>query len=366
MTMKRESEVLFADIAVKTIEPKQTLPSKFERMLKKAIPKNIRGKKAVIKMHLGGGVGYTTIHPVFVRILVRELKTAGAGSVKVVDVNAAEGVARGYTPEVLGCPVVSCLGRTGQNFYRKTIGFKTLDEIVLSGEALDSDFFIDLSHVKGHGDCGFGGAIKNIAMGLVDDETRSKIHRLEGGLIIDRKKCSFCRKCLDNCPREAIIADEAKKEISIFFHHCTYCRHCTMVCPKGAITMENRKFEDFSKGLALTATMFLKTFQPKKLLFINFLTNITAYCDCWGLSTASLVPDIGILCSENIAAIEKASLDMIKTENLLPGGLPKNRKLINKNGHLFEKIHGKDPYLVIKHFQDAYGITSDYEIKEVE
>jgi len=364
--MKKLPKVFFADISVKTIEPEQTLPSRFERMLKKVIPKNIAGKKTVIKMHLGGGIGYTTIHPLFVRILVRELKAANATSIKVMDVNADSGIARGYVPEVLGCPVVSCLGKNEKHFYREKIGFKALDETVLSREAVDSDFFIDLSHVKGHGDCGFGGAIKNIAMGLVDTKTRSKIHQLEGGLSVDKSKCVFCRKCFRNCPRNAIRIDKRKKEISIFFHHCTYCQHCVMVCPKNAITMNNRKFEDFSKGLALVTSVFLKKFRPENLLFINFLTNITMYCDCWGLSTASLVPDIGILCSKDIAACEKASLDMIKTDNLLLNGLPADRKISKKDGHLFEKIHSKNPYLVIQYLEENYPCTSNYEIKNVD
>ena len=130
--------------------------------------------------------------------------------------------------------------------------------------------------------------------------------------------------------------------------------------------MEDRKFEDFSKGLALVAAAFLKKFRPENLLFINFLTNITIYCDCWGLSTASLVPDIGILCSGDIAAIEKASLDMIKTKNLLPNGLPADRKLLKGNEHLFERIHNKNPYLVIKYLEENYPCTSNYEIKEIQ
>ncbi|MGC9053561.1 MAG: DUF362 domain-containing protein, partial [Candidatus Hydrogenedens sp.] len=44
--------------------------------------------------------------------------------------------------------------------------------------------------------------------------------------------------------------------------------------------------------------------------------NITAMCDCWGFTTPSLVPDIGVMGSTDIVAIERASLDAIKFENL--------------------------------------------------
>lgn len=70
-------------------------------------------------------------------------------------------------------------------------------------------------------------------------------------------------------------------------------------------------------------------------------------CNCWEFSTPSLVPDIGILTSNDITAIEKASLDAIKFENLLPNSLPVGRDLLQGN-YLFEKIWGKDPYTQIK------------------
>ncbi len=362
-----KSKVLFADAAVESLESKNTLPSKFKRMLKRCnLPEKLTGKNAVIKMHLGGQIGFTTIHPLFVRILVQEVKDAGAKSVKVIDGNPPEqGIARGYTSEVLGCPVESCFGKSQKDYRREHIGFGKLDYALLGEGALESDVFIDLAHVKGHGDCGFGGALKNIAMGVVPPETRAKLHKLEGGIIYDKSKCTFCTKCFEACPNEAIILHKDTREIEFFFHNCTYCQHCVMACPEGAIVMEDRKFEDFSRGMALVTAAFLKKFRPENLLFINFLTNITMYCDCWGFSSPSLVPDIGILASDDIAAIETASLNMIKTENLLQNGLPKNRSTLGEGRHLFEKIHAKDPYVMINFLQEYYDCTREYEIDEV-
>ena len=362
---------MFADAAVRTLERRSTLPAKFERMLKRArLEERVADKSVAIKMHLGDDIGYTTIHPLFVRMLVQAVNAAGAKSVKIIDDKVAGptssmGVARGYTPEVVGCPVVSCFGPDNKHFTTLPIGFGSYDEAEYSGEALDADFFLDLSHVKGHGACGFGGALKNIAMGLVTRTTRSKIHHLEGGLTIDMEKCKYCLKCYESCPNEAIKRDDKTKTISFFFHHCTYCQHCVMACPEEAITMQDRTFDDFAQGMALTAATFLKKFRREDTYYINFLTNITIYCDCWGFSTPSLVPDIGILMGEDIAAIDTASLDMIKTEDLLPKGLPEGRQLRDLDGHLFEKIHGKDPYLMVKYLQDYYDCTTDYEIQEV-
>jgi uncharacterized Fe-S center protein len=108
----------------------------------------------------------------------------------------------------------------------------------------------------------------------------------------------------------------------------------------------------------------LKTFEPEHRLFISFLTDITIFCDCWGMTTPRLIPDIGILAGRDIVAIEQASLDLIRVEDLIPGTLPESIEL-GENGHLFERIHGKDPYAVIGCLE-ALGLgTRTYEIHEV-
>lgn len=362
----KASLVYFADITPELLEEDKSLPVKFKRLLKKLNLKDkVRDKKVAIKMHFGGSTGYTTIHPVFLRILVQELKDCGAKSVKAMDGSAEGALARGYTREVLGCPVVSCFGESGKYYYREKIDFKKLDEVYFAGEAVDCDYFIDLSHAKGHGDCGYGGAIKNIAMGIVPDFSRWKIHDLEGFISYHKDKCTFCLKCLKTCKTGAISANREKKEIGFFWHHCTGCKHCVLACQKKALTLEKPDFYDFSRGMAIVTAKFLGKFKPENLLFINFLLNITVYCDCWGFSTPSIVPDIGILASEDIAAVETATLDMIKTENFLPNGIGKNRKLLNNNGHLFEKIHGKNPYLMIKFLKENYSCETNYRIEEI-
>jgi len=369
MTAKKKSSprslVHFADVQVTAMEAEKTLPAKFRRLLKGLdLKQRVAGANVGIKMHFGGGIGYTTIPPVFIRILVEELYAAGAKKIRAMDSNPEDGLARGYTKEVLGCEVISTFGSTRKYLVKEEIGYKTLDSVEFGGEALHSDVLIDLSHVKGHGACGFGGALKNIAMGITPPSSRGKLHNLEGGLTYDAGKCTYCLKCFKECKNSAIRRNDAEKSVSFFFHNCTFCQHCIMICPVKAIRMENRKFCDFAEGMAQVTAAFLGHFKPEQLLFINVLTQITMYCDCWGLSTPALVPDIGILASDDIVAVETASLDLIRTENLLPNGLPKGRELMAGKGHLFEKLHGKDPYEMIRRLQKHHGGNSSYELKE--
>lgn len=363
-----KAELFFARFTPRTLEPKDSIGAKWPRLLDRLnLGKAVSGKRTAIKMHLGGGSGFSTIHPFFVRKLVEKVRAADAKEVFVTDgpdavLHAAE---RGYTAEALGCNLVPATGTVDRYYYKQAVEppFLSLDEVELAGEIVDAEAMIDFSHVKGHGDCGFGGASKNLSMGCVTGRTRGKIHGLEGGLDWDRSKCKHCNICLENCPNRAILFRESK--FSVFYHHCKLCRHCVLICPRKALKMVGGRYKDFQQGMAIATSKVLQTFAPENVLFINMLMDITIFCDCWGMTQHSLVPDIGILAGGDIVAIETASLDMIRTKDLIPGTLPAKLKL-GRKGHLFERIHGKDPYAVIG-FLDKLGHgTKQFKLIEVE
>lgn len=359
------NEILFADARVTELSADKTLPAKFERMLAKlSLEGMVKDRSVAIKMHLGGKMGFTTIHPLFIRILINACKQAGAASIAVMDGGIGGAEARGYTEQTLGAPIVSCFGWSNKYLYKKRIGFKELTHAVYGGNAWDADVFIDLSHIKGHGMCGFGGAIKNIAMGCVTYQTRGDIHQIQGGIKWHARKCTHCTKCVKECPHHANSFDN-EGNYQVDWHSCTFCRHCIMACPKGALEHDGDRFEAFQEALARVAAVFLKHFDPERLLFINILTNITIFCDCWGLSTPPLIPDIGILAGKNIIAVETASLDMIKASKLMKEGLPIGGKPAHKTGHLFERVHGKDPYLQVRKLDKLGFGPKDYRIVEV-
>jgi uncharacterized protein len=362
-------QLFFARYFPKTLEPKHSIGAKWGRLLDELpLAKVVKGKRTAIKMHLGGGTGFSTVHPYFVRKLVEKVKAAGASEVFVTDVpgDVRGAVERGYTAVTIGCPLVSGTGTADKYFYTKPIKppFKTLKEVDVSGEIVDAEALIDFSHVKGHGDCGFGGASKNLSMGCVSGRTRGVLHRLEGGLTWESQKCTHCGKCIENCPNKA-MSFNAEKQLNVFYHHCKFCQHCVLICPKKAITMSGGRYVDFQQGMALATAKILSGFKPEHTYFINFLMDVTIFCDCWGMTRPALVPDIGILAGPDIVAIEQASLDLIRTEDLIPGALPKGLELGPK-GHLFERIHRKDPYVVVEHLAALKQGSRQYKLKEVE
>lgn len=357
------SKVYFSSVKYSNYSAEETLPSKFERLIDSMGLKNVvNGKWTAVKMHLGREIGTTTIHPLFVKILVDKLKSYGAKPFITDQITDGARV-RGYTEELLGCPIVPVCGEMGRYVYEKSVDFRTFKNVDIGGNIHDAEVMIDLSHVKGHGSCGYGGACKNIAMGCVTDRTRNQIHSLEGGLVWDEGKCTHCEACIASCNHNANSFEDGK--YSVFYHHCTTCQHCVKVCPTGAISLDAHNYTDFQTGMAICTEAVLKTFKPGHVFYINFLTNMTIICDCWGMSMPALVPDVGVMASNDIVAIERASLDAIKTENVIKDGLPQGFELGTK-GHLFERIHGKDPFIQLAELEKLSLGTQEYTIEEVE
>ena len=351
------SIVYFSDMAYSAYEADQTLPRKLERQLKASgLGKKLKNKKTAIKIHVGSEIGYSTIPPVFMRILAAFVKDHG-GDCFFTDhyISHRHPENRGYTQESLGAPIVEGAGHLGKYLYTKEVDWKSFKHVDISGHIHDADFFIDFSHVKGHGCCSYGGAVKNISMGCVSDRTRREQHGLEGGLKWDKDKCNRCKACIESCNHRANKFNK-KGEYEVNFHDCTLCQHCLKVCPNGAISLTGASYLDFQKGMALCTKTVLDSFKEGNVFYINLLISITAMCDCWGITTPYLVPDIGLMSSWDLAAIETASLDSIKHEKLIPEGVPEGFKL-GKKGHLFERLHGKDPYTQIK-FLEEYGLGS--------
>lgn len=362
------STVHFASAKMNALRAEASLPAKFRRLLDNYPLKNMFEDRSVaVKMHLGGGLGYTTIPPIFVKTLVQQIRDAG-GRPFVTDGSGAIPSAkdRGYTEDVLGAPVVAAAGVNEKYYKSVPINYLTLKEAQLCGEIVDADAMIVYSHGKGHGHCGWGGAIKNIGMGNVTCKTRGAIHALiDTEFEWDSALCTHCYLCRDNCPSGALSFNN-KDELSIFMHHCRYCMHCVTACPQGAVKIDEGSIRQFQAGMAHVNKACLDTFEQDRVLFINHVTSVTPFCDCWGFTSPSIVPDIGILASTDIVAVEQASIDMVRVEDYIPGSLPQPLEVRDVDGHLLYRIHGKDPYLQCEEAAKLGLGRQEYELVEVE
>jgi uncharacterized Fe-S center protein len=359
-------QVLFASAHVERLHGDATLPAKFGRLLAQAdFGSRFNKHRVAIKMHFGGGTGFYTLHPLFVRMVVNAVKEAG-GRPYLTD-GHADAAPRGYTMESVGAPAIAAVGEHGKYVYPRQVEVPGLPEVELSGHIVDADAMIVLSHGKGHGHTGYGGAIKNIGMGCVSQKSRGKIHGLMGKHFEwNGEQCTFCEQCVASCPTGAALFNE-KKQFTIDEHHCRYCLHCVRACPTAALTMDQpeAKFRLFQQGMAAAVKETLATFDPSRVYYISALLNITPLCDCWGWSTPPIVPDVGILASDNIVAIEQASLDQIDADKLIPGTLPDQISPPGDVGHLFQRVHGKDPYEQVRQCTAAGLGAPEYELVNI-
>ena len=131
-------------------------------------------------------------------------------------------------------------------------GGKHLKEVAVGAHLANYDSMLVLTHFKGHAMAGFGGSLKNIAIGCASGRNgKRQIHRNwdTGSQFLERMV-------------------EGGKAVTDHFKN--------------------------------------------KIVYINVLRRMSVDCDCAGTSAAEpTAPDLGILASTDILAIDQASIDMV-------------------------------------------------------
>lgn len=136
---------------------------------------------------------------------------------------------------------------------------KWFTEMVMGKNILNYDSLFVLTHFKGHTQGGFGGSAKNIGIGCADGRIGKKmIHQAEGS---DDQWSIREEEFMER------MMESAKAVVDHFGEHIT---------------------------------------------FVNVLRNMSVSCDCEGVDAAPVVtPNIGILASLDILAIDQASVDLV-------------------------------------------------------
>lgn len=178
-------------------------------------------------------------------------------------------------------------------------GGKWLKEVAVGRNILNYDSMLVLTHFKGHAVGGFGGSLKNISIGCASGKVgKQQIHQLPG--------------------------DGS--------------------WPGGPLFME-RMVEG---GKAIT-----NRFGPR-IAYINVLRNMSVDCDCAGIGAARpTAPDIGIVASTDILAVDKASVDMVYA-------LPEAQRR-----DLVERIESRSGLRQLEYMEIQGMGSGDYELIEV-
>jgi len=139
-------------------------------------------------------------------------------------------------------------------------GGKHFKEMSVGKHMLNYDSIVVLTHFKGHAMGGFGGSMKNIAIGCADGRIGKKMVHGDP----------------DNDNFESWL-----------------------------------KGEPFQENMVESAKATMDHF-GERIVFINVLRNMSVDCDCAGIKAAPVkAHDLGILASTDLLAVEQASIDMV-------------------------------------------------------
>jgi uncharacterized Fe-S center protein len=215
----------------------------------------------------------------------------------------------GYTSGKTGAHVVINDGLEGRSYQKISVNYKHFKELFFGPVVLEADALIAINHFKGHELSGFGGAIKNVSMGLASRAGKQQMHA-DLRPVVEKEACTACGKCLDACPENAISWDTDKKAL-IDLKKCIGCGQCVVTCRFKAIAVSwagtpdsvQEKMAEYAAGIAGKF--------PNKAAYINFITDVSENCDCYPHNSAPIVPDIGILASFDPVAIDQACADMV-------------------------------------------------------
>lgn len=309
---------------------RENLFDKLERLLESAGLEQLisPGDLTAIKIHFGEKGGHAYIRPVFIRKIVEQVKALG-GKPFLTDSNTLYpgqrkeavsaltcGIENGFAYAVVGAPLIMADGLRGSTSRRVPVDGELLKSADIALEILESDVLLTVSHFKCHELTGFGGAIKNLAMGCSSREGKLEQHSTVAPKVAE-KFCNLCRECLKACVHDAISFMEAAATIDP--DKCSGCSRCITICEQNAIQIQwneeapkvMRKMAEYAQG-ALTG-------KADKQLFVNFITQVSPSCDCYGHSDAAIVADIGILISHDPVSIDQACADLVNQAQGLPG-----------------------------------------------
>ena len=227
-----------------------------------ALGREATGKVAV-KLSTGEPGGHNFLQPALIKDLVKKVNGT------IVECNTAYGGGRADTENHLkaakehgftAIAPVDIMDADGE-VALPVKGGKHLKEDFVGSHYLNYDFTIILSHFKGHAMGGFGGAIKNMSIGIASSEGKAWIHS----------------------------AGKTKGD------------------PWGNLPPQ----DDFLESMA-EAAKAVADHCGDKILYISVANNLSVDCDCDASPEDPQMGDIGILASLDPIALDKACTDLVR------------------------------------------------------
>lgn len=258
--------------------------------------------KVAVKVHSGEKGNQNYLHPEFMRKIIERVNGT------IVECNTAYEGERNTTEKHL-----KLMENHGWSKYYNVDILDSEDDIILEnpeGIVINKNFvgakmpnynsMLVLSHFKGHPMGGFGGALKNISIGLASSKGKKYIHTSGN----------------ENATFEELM---------------------------------NADHDSFLMSMA-DASKTIVDFYQDKIVYINVMANMSVDCDCCSIAEDPCMKDIGVLASLDPVALDEACIDMVKNSND-PG-----------KDHFMERVSSRNGLLTIDSAEKLGIGSKDYEL----
>ncbi|TFU95133.1 DUF362 domain-containing protein [Barnesiella sp. WM24] len=233
-----------------------------------ALGRKAEGKNVAVKISTGESEKSHQLDPDLIKDFVNnvngtlvECNTAYEGSRNTTEKHLKTVEEHGYTK----IAKVDIMDADGDTILPVNGGIH-LDRNYVGSHFLDYDFLVVLSHFKGHAMGGFGGALKNVAIGIASSNGKAWIH--SGG------KTNNASEIWDNIAEQDVFLESMADACKGVFDH-----------------------------------------MGDRMLFINIANNLSVDCDCDANAAPPVMGDLGILASLDPVALDRASVDMVMHTN---------------------------------------------------
>ncbi len=316
------SKVYFSDLRTSF---KENIFLKLNRLLDGAGMDDTVAQRGLvaIKLHFGEKGNSAFVRPNFLRTIVDRVEALGANPF-LTDANTLyagtrgnsvshlhTAVLNGFAYSVVGAPVIIADGIRGASFKAVDIAQECIQTAYIAKDIAEADGLISVAHFKGHELTGFGGTLKNLGMGCASRKGKMVQHS-DVSPKIKKKKCVGCGDCVRHCASKAIALKEKKATINA--DKCVGCGECILICPNEAIDVSWSMDVPLLHKKMVEYTLAVLKGKEENAFFINFLTDISPACDCYGHSDAPIVHDVGIVASKDPVAIDQASADLVNQQ----------------------------------------------------
>lgn len=242
---------------------KEITPDALMRIYR-SLGRKAEGKNVAVKVTTGEPGGNNFLKPAFMRDFVQSVNGT------IIECNTAYGGGRAATEdhlkaardhgfmEIANVDIMDADGEIELPVKNGT----WLKHDIVGSHYLNYDFTVILSHFKGHAMGGFGGAIKNMSIGIASSHGKAWIHS----------------------------AGRTTDQVEVWKDHAPQ--------------------DDFLEAMAEGASA-IADHAGDKIIYISVMNNLSVDCDCDSSPEDPKMGDVGILASLDPVALDKACVDLV-------------------------------------------------------